>query len=125
MSDAVERTEILVPGPAAGLAGLLGVDAPDSALPLLWHWIYLLDRPAQADLGEDGHPARGTIPAPPEPGRRRMWAGGQVRRLAPLRLGEAATRRAQVSTSRCTRATPTSARVASWSSVNTTTSQWP
>ncbi len=95
----VERTETLTAGPAEGLAGLLGVTAPDleaEGLPLTWHWVYLLDRPAQADLGRDGHPIRNTVPTPPEPGRRRMWAGGQVRSLAPLRIGESATRRTTV-----------------------------
>lgn len=100
MNAAIERTEVLTPGPAEGLAALLDVALPDVAagegLPLLWHWIYLLDRPAQADLGPDGHPVRGTVPAPPEPGRRRMWAGGSVRALAPLRIGEKATRRTRI-----------------------------
>jgi 3-methylfumaryl-CoA hydratase len=69
---------------------------PHGELPLLWHWVYLLDRPATADLGPDGHPVRGSIPAPPEPGRRRMWAGGRVESHAPLRFDEPATRRTQV-----------------------------
>ena len=89
-----------MPGPAEALGGLLDVPVPDLAqgagLPLLWHWIYLLDRPAQADLGPDGHPVRGTLPAPPGPGRRRMWAGGRVRANGPLLCGEAATRRSRV-----------------------------
>lgn len=98
MSDVVERTELLTPGPAEALSGLLGVPMPDAAagLPLLWHWIYLLDRPAQADLGPDGHPIRNTVPEPPGPGRRRMWAGGRVRRRGNLVLGELATRRTKV-----------------------------
>ena len=100
MSAVSEQTEILVPGPAQALGALLDVPVPDldggAGLPLLWHWIYLLERPAQADLGPDGHPVRGTIPAPPEPGRRRMWAGGRVRASAPLRCGEPATRRSRV-----------------------------
>jgi 3-methylfumaryl-CoA hydratase len=100
MSDVVERTELLVPGPAQALGALLGVPVPDlehgAGLPLLWHWIYLLERPAQADLGPDGHPARGTLPAPPGPGRRRMWAGGRVRTNGPLRCGEPATRLSRV-----------------------------
>ena len=94
--EVIERSEILIPGPAEALAGLIGVETPRETLPMMWHWVYLLDRPAQADLGPDGHPLRGVLPAPPEPGRRRMWAGGQVRTLAPLRLGEAATRRTQI-----------------------------
>jgi 3-methylfumaryl-CoA hydratase len=100
MSEVIERTETLLPGPAQALGALLDVPVPDldrgAGLPLLWHWIYLLERPAQADLGPDGHPVRGTIPAPPEPGRRRMWAGGRVRASGPLRCGEPATRRSRV-----------------------------
>jgi 3-methylfumaryl-CoA hydratase len=100
MSEAVERTELLLPGPAEALGALLDVPVPDLAggegLPLLWHWLYLLDRPAQRDLGPDGHPVRGTVPAPPGPGLRRMWAGGRVRTLGPLRCGEEATRRTTV-----------------------------
>jgi hypothetical protein len=83
MSEIAERTEMLLPGPAVALGALLDVPVPDldngAGPPLLWHWIYLLDRPAQADLGPDGHPVRGTVPAPPGPGRRRMWVGGRVR----------------------------------------------
>lgn len=100
MSEAVRRTELLVPGPAQALGALLGVPVPDlehgASLPLLWHWVYLLDRPAQRDLGPDGHPVRGTLPAPPAPGRRRMWAGGRVRTSGPLRCGEPAIRRSRV-----------------------------
>ena len=96
-----ERTELLLPGPAEALAGLLGVPLPDpggpGGLPLLWHWVYLLDRPAQSDLGPDGHRAAGGVPLPPGPGRRRMFAGGRAWRLAPLRTGRSATRRTSVS----------------------------
>ncbi|MBB4689043.1 FAS1-like dehydratase domain-containing protein [Amycolatopsis jiangsuensis] len=95
----LERTELLVSGPAQALGALLDVPVPDlgqEGLPPLWHWIYLLDRPAQADLGPDGHAERGVLPEPPGPGRRRMWAGGQVRTRGPLRCGEPATRTAEV-----------------------------
>jgi 3-methylfumaryl-CoA hydratase len=106
-TEVVERTEILLPGPARALGSLLDVPVPDLAhgagLPLLWHWVYLLDRPAQADLGPDGHPVRGTIPAPPGPGRRRMWAGGRVRASGALRCSEPATRRSRVLSVRDTR----------------------
>jgi 3-methylfumaryl-CoA hydratase len=93
-----ERTEVPQPEPACALADLLGVPVPDlgAGLPPLWHWAYLLDRPALADLGPDGHPVRGTLPAPPGHGRRRMWAGGRVAALGPLRCGEPATRRTRV-----------------------------
>jgi len=100
MNNVVERTEMLLPEPAHALGGLLGVPVPDlvqdEALPLLWHWVYLLDRPAQAELGIDGHPLRGTIAAFPALGRRRMWAGGRIRTSGPLRCGEPATKRSRV-----------------------------
>lgn len=100
MNNFVERTEMLLPEPAHALGGLLGVPVPnlaqDEGLPLLWHWVYLLDRPAQAELGPDGHPLRGTIAAFPAPGRRRMWAGGRIRTSGPLRCGERATKRSRV-----------------------------
>lgn len=76
MSDVVERAELLVPGPAQALGALLDVPAPGlergAGLPLPWHRVYLLDRPAQADLGPDGHSIRTTVPALPGVARRRM-----------------------------------------------------
>ena len=72
MTDVIERTETLAAEPAYALGGLLGVPVPDldggAGLPLLWHWLYLLDRPAQADLGPDGHPVRGVLRCRPLPG---------------------------------------------------------
>lgn len=92
----VERTELITPEPARALAGLLQVEDPTAAenagLPLLWHWMHLVDRPAREDIGADGHPVRDTLPQPPEPGRRRMWAGGRVALLGRLRFGQSATR---------------------------------
>jgi 3-methylfumaryl-CoA hydratase len=100
VADVAERTELLVPEPAIALAALLDVPLPDldagEPLPLTWHWLYLLERPRQQDLGEDGHPVRATVPAPPAPGRRRMWAGGSIHSLGPLRVGEEASRRSTV-----------------------------
>ncbi|GIH25188.1 hypothetical protein Aph01nite_34980 [Acrocarpospora phusangensis] len=96
MTETVTRTEMIVPEPAEGLAGLLDIDLPPGGrLPPLWHWIYLLDRRKQHDLGPDGHPAHG-IPAPPGPGRLRMFAGGRVTTHALLRFGEYATRTTRV-----------------------------
>lgn len=89
MTQPLERTDLVAPGPARALAGLLDVPMPDlgAGLPLMWHWLYALERPAQVDLGADGHPIRGSVPVPPGPGRRRMWAGGRVEALAPLVAG--------------------------------------
>src|SRR5260370_25537212 len=89
MTEVAERTELITSGPAEALAGLLGVPMPDldagQGLPLLWHWLYLLERPPQAAMGTDGHPAHGGIPSPPGPGRRRMFAVGGISQYAPLR----------------------------------------
>ncbi|MCE1179268.1 MAG: MaoC family dehydratase N-terminal domain-containing protein [Micrococcales bacterium] len=100
MTDVVERHELIQPGPAQALAALLSVPLPDldrgEPLPVCWHWLYLLDRPATADLGRDGHPVRGVDPAPPGPGLRRMWAGGRVEQRGGLVVGEPATRHSAV-----------------------------
>ena len=44
MGEVHEVTELITPGPARALAGLLGVPEPGAELPLLWHWVYLLFR---------------------------------------------------------------------------------
>lgn len=94
--DEVLVEEHLAFEPAQSLAGVLDIDGPaDDRLPELWHWVYLLERRPQRDLGPDGHPTQG-IPAPPGPGRRRMFAGGRVSTHRPLLLGRAATRVSRV-----------------------------
>ncbi|MFC8502615.1 mesaconyl-C4 CoA hydratase [Pedococcus sp. NPDC057267] len=91
------RTELVTPEPAEALAGLLDIDPPASTdgLPPLWHWVYLLERRRESELGPDGHPTRG-IPAPPGPGRLRMFAGGRVTAYGLLRFGAEATRSTRV-----------------------------
>jgi len=91
------RTELITLEPAEALAGMLDIDAPSAGdeLPALWHWIYLLERRRQSDLGPDGHPRHG-IPAPPGPGRLRMFAGGRVSMHTPLRFRRPATRTTRV-----------------------------
>jgi 3-methylfumaryl-CoA hydratase len=100
MNNFSERTEMLLPEPGQALGGLLGVPVPDLArgegLPLLWHWVYLLDRPAQAGLGPDGVSLRQAVAAFPAVSGRRMWAGGRVRASGPLRCGDLATKRSRV-----------------------------
>jgi 3-methylfumaryl-CoA hydratase len=93
------RREVLAPEPAEALAAVLDLDVPDrESLPPLWHWVYLLERPPQRDLGPDGHPVTG-IPSPPGPGRRRMFAGGRVRTHRLLGIGRPATRTTRVASS--------------------------
>ncbi len=63
----------------------------DDMLPPLWHWILFQPVARQSELGPDGHPRRGGF-LPPVDLPRRMWAGGRLQLLAPLRIGQAVTR---------------------------------
>ena len=95
----VVRTELITPEPSEALANLLGTDIPSDEQPPLWHWVHLLEKRPHSDLGPDGHPTSG-IPAPPGPGRQRMFAGGRVGTHAPLTFGEPATRTTWVADTR-------------------------
>jgi 3-methylfumaryl-CoA hydratase len=55
------------------------------------HWCLAPETPAADTLGPDGHAAKGGF-LPPVPLPRRMWAGGEIETLAPLREGDAVTR---------------------------------
>lgn len=91
-----ERTEAASPVPLAGMAALLDhAQAPAAAVPPLWHWLYFLPQVRQSALDRDGHPARGGF-VPPVPLPRRMWAGGDLRFLAPIPIGSALRRRSGV-----------------------------
>lgn len=61
------------------------------------HWIAVLfdDAQPQSRLGPDGHPAKGEF-LPPVPLPRRMLAGRRVSYAAPLRIGDALTRRSEI-----------------------------
>jgi 3-methylfumaryl-CoA hydratase len=87
------------PWPAAAFADLIGAVPPrldpGDPLPPLWHWFYLLDHPAQAEIGADGHPVGGPF-LPPIPGRRRMFAGGRLRLDAPIGVGAELSSRSAV-----------------------------
>jgi 3-methylfumaryl-CoA hydratase len=85
-----ETVDVLEPARSNALTAALGAPAARKAgdeLPLLHHWLYFWDvRPPQG-LGVDGHPAKGGF-LPPVPLPRRMWAGGRLKFLKPLRVGE-------------------------------------
>ncbi|MCH7891643.1 MAG: MaoC family dehydratase N-terminal domain-containing protein [Gemmatimonadetes bacterium] len=72
---------------------------PGSPLPLAWHWLYFKPATRRSALGPDGHERRGDF-LPPVPLPRRMWAGGRLRFLGTLRLGEAVQRRSTIATVR-------------------------
>lgn len=105
-----EASEVIAAMLASRMAATLGRAAPRAgeALPPLWHWAYFQDAVTEGGLGADGHAARGPRPAdahevsgvhgilPPAPGRNRMWAGGDVEFLAPLRVERPAARKTTV-----------------------------
>lgn len=71
----------------------------DGTVPQALHWCLGLPDAPTAELGEDGHPRRDDSPAsflPPLPLPRRMWASSKIEFLAPLRMGEAVTRKSRV-----------------------------
>lgn len=67
----------------------------DQALAPLWHWCFFQDAVVESQLGDDGHPARGSF-LPPADNRNRMWAGGRIKFIAPLLAEQPAIRRSTV-----------------------------
>jgi 3-methylfumaryl-CoA hydratase len=98
-SSVDERTDCIAPGPVAALAATLDRDdpppRPGDPLPPCWHWLYFLPIHRHSNLGEDGHPRRGTF-LPPVPLPRRMWAGGRLQFHRPLRIGGTVSRTSRV-----------------------------
>jgi 3-methylfumaryl-CoA hydratase len=98
-ADAVSREGTVDEFHTRALAGLLGV-APEpllhgGLLPPMWHLVHLLDASPQADLGPDGHSLSG-VPSPPEPGSRRMFAGGRTVHHHGLEIGSPALRTTRI-----------------------------
>lgn len=93
-----EAEDVITPRQARQMAATLGVTGDFGAgamLPPLWHWMGWAPEAPMAELGPDGHPARGGF-LPPVPLERRMWAGGRLRFHAPLRIGERMFRRSEI-----------------------------
>ena len=79
------------------IAATLGepAPAPGTPLPELWHWAFFQDAVEHSGLGGDGHPARGGF-LPPADNRNRMWAGGRLEFLHPLRVDAQVSRRSTI-----------------------------
>ena len=93
-----EAQDIVTARQARQLAATLDVSGPfadGDPLPALWHWMGWTPETPMAELGPDGHPAKGGF-LPPVPLERRMWAGGRLEFLAPLRIGETLNRRSEI-----------------------------
>ncbi len=99
MGKTETATDLVTPTPMASLAATLDIDAPrpraGDAVPPLWHWLYFLEIHRQSELAPDGHARLGGF-LPPVPLPRRMWAGGRLEFLRPLRVGETYTRTSRI-----------------------------
>jgi 3-methylfumaryl-CoA hydratase len=95
-----EATDIvtaqLVKGLRATLFQEISEPKTGDAAPFTAHWC--LGQPVyrMSELGPDGHPTRGGF-LPPVPLPRRMWAGGELQFLDPLRVGDETTRTSRIS----------------------------
>lgn len=82
--------DTLTLGQSRRLAATLDLDpdrfAEGDVLPHGWHWVYCRPPIRRTALAPDGHERRGDF-LPPIALDQRMWAGGRVRFLAPLRIG--------------------------------------
>jgi 3-methylfumaryl-CoA hydratase len=94
-----EATDVVTAQLVRGLRATLFMDIgdprPGDAVPFTTHWC--LGQPVypMAELGPDGHPARGGF-LPPVPLPRRMWAGGELEILEALRVGDEVTRTSRI-----------------------------
>ena len=93
------RYDTITAWPVAALSATLDRNDPEpqpgEPLPPAWHWLYFLEAKPASQLGPDGHPRRGGF-LPPVPLPRRMWAGGRIEFLAPLRVGDRARRDSEI-----------------------------
>jgi len=93
------RSDSVHAAPLAALAATLDRDealpAPGADVPPLWHWLFFTPLARQSQIGADGHAKRGDF-LPPVPLPRRMWAGGRLEFLQPLRVGEEVTRDSRI-----------------------------
>jgi len=90
-----KKTDTVNAAPLIGLVATLDMDddystAGAEILPA-GHWLYFLPAAPQSELGPDGHAKRGGF-LPPVELPRRMWAGGRIEFLQPIRVGDAITR---------------------------------
>jgi 3-methylfumaryl-CoA hydratase len=88
-------TAQLVKGLRATLFQEIGEPKDGDAAPFTTHWCLAQPVFPMSELGPDGHPSRGGF-LPPVPLPRRMWAGGEIEFLEPLRVGDEAKRTSRI-----------------------------
>ena len=94
-----DADDIVTAAPLACLQATLDRDDPEprpgDPLPPSGHWLYFLATTRQSDLDKNGHAKKGDF-LPPVPFERRMWAGGRIRFVGPLHVGDAIRRRSEI-----------------------------
>jgi 3-methylfumaryl-CoA hydratase len=84
------RTDTITLAPLLNFTATLDRDdpvpQPGDPIPPAGHWLYFLPDTRQSELGSDGIAKRGGL-LPPVALPRRMWAGGRIKFLRPLRVG--------------------------------------
>lgn len=88
-------TAQLVKGLRATLFQEVGDPRAGDAAPFTVHWCLAQPVFPMSMLGPEGHPTRGGF-LPPVPLPRRMWAGGEIEFLQPLRVGDESTRTSRI-----------------------------
>jgi 3-methylfumaryl-CoA hydratase len=88
-------TAQLVKGLRATLFQEIGEPKAGDPAPFTVHWCLAQPVFPMSELGPDGHPTRGGF-LPPVPLPRRMWAGGELEFLDPLRVGDEAKRTSRI-----------------------------
>jgi 3-methylfumaryl-CoA hydratase len=95
-----EASDIVTAQLAKGLRATLFQDVGEpktgDTAPFTVHWCLAQPVFPMSMLGPDGHPTRGGF-LPPVPLPRRMWAGGELEFLDPLRVGDEAKRTSKIS----------------------------
>lgn len=89
-------TAQLVKGLRATLFQEVGEPKTGDVAPFTVHWCLAQPVFPMSMLGPDGHPTRGGF-LPPVPLPRRMWAGGELEFIDPLRVGDEAKRTSRIS----------------------------
>ena len=89
-------TAQLTKGLRATLFQEIGEPATGEVAPFTVHWCLAQPVFPMSELGPDGHPTRGGF-LPPVPLPRRMWAGGEIEFVDPLRVGDEVERTSRIS----------------------------
>jgi 3-methylfumaryl-CoA hydratase len=89
-------TAQLVKALRATLFQEIGEPKRGDTAPFTVHWCLAQPVFPMSMLGPDGHPTRGGF-LPPVPLPRRMWAGGEIEFVEPLRVGDESTRTSRIS----------------------------